>query len=109
MNHPIKKYNSRNNPVYIKYYNGYEQWIEYDENDNLIYLKDSYGKELRKEFNKNGKEIYYKSPLLGSEYWYKYDKDDKQVEITKEEFEQIKSRIEFLKRKHVPRYKILDI
>ncbi len=54
-------------------------------------------------YNTNNQEIYFKCSN-GDEWWYKWI-NNQQIPISQEEFD----RIEFLKRKHVPRYEILDI
>ena len=59
---------------------------EYDENNNLIYYKDT----------------------DGYEYFYKHI-DRKQIEITQKEFEQIKRDKEFIQRKLVSRFELMDI
>ncbi len=82
-------------------------WSESNEDENCIYYKNNNGKEMWWEFNKEDKLIHYRD-TNGLKTFYKWI-DKKQVKISQEEFEQIKSRTEFLKRKHIPRYKILDI
>ncbi|MEK0344915.1 MAG: hypothetical protein QQN64_06700 [Nitrosopumilus sp.] len=79
----IKKYDKNRNLIYHKSSNGYEHWYE---NNNKIHYK-----------NSNGFEI-----------WYKYDNNNKQIVITKQEFENIKIK-EYNSRTKCSRFELMDI
>ncbi len=109
----IKKYDKNGKLIYLKT-NRQEQWNGYDSRNNLIYQQiitkyPDYFKSLPSiyrihwKYNKNNRVIYYKD-YDGNECWFKYENNG-QIKITKKEFEQIN----YLYRKKVPRYKILDI
>jgi len=85
-NKEIKEYDKNNNLIYFKNQNGSEFWQEYDENNNCIHYKDSYG-----------------------EYWYKYDKDNKRIRITHQEFKQIERTKLYFNNKKCSRFEIMDI
>ena len=87
----IKEYDENNNEVYYKD-NTYENWSEYDENNNLIHYKSSDGFEYWREYDENNRLTHCKD-TCGYEKWYKYDKD-KKIEITEQEFKQIKRKNE---------------
>ena len=65
-----------------------------------------------KEFDKNNNLIHFKNSS-GSEFWYKYDKNNKRIKIDKQEFKQIKRRKEkrelYLNIKRSNRFEIMDI
>ena len=63
-------------------------------------------KEIKNDINNN---LISQRESGGRNYYYKWINNE-QIDITKQEFYKIKKiRTEFLKRKHVPRYEILDI
>ena len=87
-----------------------EETKEFDENGNIVYYKNSNGYEYWKEYDKNNNVIHFKD-FLGIEYWYKYT-DNKTIKITKQEFEQIKRNKEykeFISRKQINPFELLDI
>ena len=85
MSEEIKKYDDRGNLIYQKYSGGYESWSRYDENNNLIYFKN----------------------VNNDEFWYKWD-NDKEIKITKQEFENIKIR-EYNSRTKCSRFELMEI
>jgi len=64
------KYDEKNNLIYSKHPNNYEEWMEYDENNNLIHYIDSDGDGCWKKYDKNNNLISYK------------DSDKKEYSIT---------------------------
>jgi len=83
---------------------------EYDRNKNLIYFKSSFGSEYWQEFDKNNNVIYYKFSDNSNnyEYWYKYD-ENRQIEITEQEFKQIERIKLYLNNKKINRFSLMDI
>ncbi len=75
------------NPTHSKRYDGFEIWEEFDEENRKIYLKNS----------------------EGEEHWWKYDKKGEMFLIEEEEFERIKKEKEFLGRKKVTRFKLMEL
>ena len=90
------KYDKNNNLIYYKHNDGLkeeERWSEYDENNNLVYYKDKFSTDYKIEYR---------------EFWYRYSKSGKQIEITEQEFENIKIR-EYINRTKCSRFEIMDI
>lgn len=86
---PIKEYDEDNNLIHWKRSDGYEEWHEYDENNNCVHSKNSYG----------------------YEHWHKWE-NNKYIDITQQEFEQIKYRKiekEFLSREEISIFELMDI
>ena len=83
----IEKYDDRDNLIYFEYDNGYKVWREFDKNDNCIHWRDS----------------------GGEEHWWKHRIETSTVctEITKEEFEEIRSKRS--EDKEVLRFELLDL
>ncbi len=106
MSKKIEKLDGRGNLIYFKNAEGKEYWYEYDDNDNEIHYKNSVGLEYWCEYNEHNKLIHYKDD--GGEEHFKWDDLGNQIEITKQEFEQIKE-IEFLSREPVMRFELMDI
>ena len=103
----IEKYDDRGNVIYFKGSGGNEDQYKYEENKNLIYFKNSNGYESWREYDENNNEIHFKNSN-GWEYWHKYDENNERIEITEQEFENIKIR-EYLSRKKVSRFELIDI
>ncbi len=116
----IKEYDDRGNCIHYKsvkrkFYEhpgqeGWEWWREYDENNNCIYTK-YYSKDhgvnkRRREFDEKNRLVCFKDSI-GREAYYRYNKE-KRTMITKQEFDNIKIR-EYLSRKKVSRFEIMDI
>ncbi len=72
---------------------------KYDKNNNLIYRKFSDNSECWYE---NNKCVHYKNSTV-NEIWYKYDKYNRSIEITEQEYKKIK------KRNCFTRFEIMDI
>ncbi len=124
MSKEIKKYDKKRNLVYYKNWSGErEEWIEYDKNNNIIHYKNSLNFEYWKEYDKNNNMIHYKhsngyeeyamynknNKLIyvdygGIEYYYKYNDGDRII-ISKKEFQEI----EYLSRKKISRFELMDI
>ncbi len=89
-----------------------EEIKKYDEKGNLIYWKDSYGEEWQK-YDENNRIIYYKSSIdTDYGYWYMYSDLGRRIEITEQEFLEIefrKKEQEYLSRKKVTRFELMDI
>ncbi len=62
---------------------------------------------MKFEYNKIGDVIYMKLSE-DYEYWFKYDEDDYAIEITKQEFENIKIR-EYNSRTKCSRFELIEI
>ena len=85
-----EKYDKNGNLIYIKKFNNDEHWWEFDENNNLIYEEDS----------------------SGYEFWAKYGENNNRIEITKQEYEEIKFRKEekeYNSRTKCSRFSLIDI
>ena len=112
MSEIIKEYDERGNLIYSKNSYGYEEWQEYDKNNNEIHYKDSEGFECWEEYDENNKTIYYKNNLSDSvQFWYKWI-DNKKIQITQIEFEQIKrdkEYKEFISKEEVLIFELMDI
>jgi len=80
------EYDKNENEIHYKSSEGHECWFEYDENNNMIHHKLS-----------DGREYFYRHEIKEIKY--------KEIEITKEEFEERKSR----KKKKVSKFEIMDI
>ena len=82
---------------------------EYDDRGSLIYYKDSNtGYEYWNRFDGNNRQIHYRNNI-GDELFFKYI-DNKQIEITKQEFEQIKIINNFyLNNSKISRFELMDI
>ena len=67
-----------------------------------------------KELDERGYLIYFKSSW-GAEHWFEYDKNNKQIEISKKEFEQIKRNRENIRNREIinnskiSRFELMDI
>ena len=87
-----------------------EQVKEYDENNNLIYYKDALGFENWYKYDENNRIIYYKysKNTYNNEYWYKWE-NNKQIEITHQEFKQIERTKLYLNNKKINKFEIIDI
>ncbi len=107
----IKKYDKNNNEIYWKY-GSLEYWWEYDENNNCIYFKNIEGFEIWYKYDENNNEIYYRDSD-GREFWYKHGENNiYAIEITEKEFNEIefrKQENEYLSRKKVSRFELIDI
>ena len=80
-----------------------------DKNNNLIYFKDNTGYEYWGEFDENNNQIHFKNNI-GFEKWYKNDKYNRAIEITEQEYKEIKLEKEKIKRKNCfTRFEIMDI
>ncbi len=114
MSEEIKKYDYRNNLIYLKSPDGYELWEKYDENNNLIHHKrfDEYGffYEFWCEYDENNL-MYYKNSN-NYEKWYKYDNSGKRIETTEKEYKEIefrKKEKEYNSRTKCSRFELMDI
>ncbi len=90
MGEKIKKFDKNGNKIYCKEVSGFEFWQEFDENNRKIHWKDS----------------------AGSESWYKYNKNNIRLKITEQEYRNIefrKQEKEYLSRRKVSRFEIMDI
>ena len=103
-----KKYDKNNNLIYQTDSSNGEYWYKYNENNNLIYLKTSSGYECQKEYNKNKKYLELWKYPNKSENYYKIDNKRKKIEITKQEFENIKIK-EYNSRTKCSRFELMDI
>ena len=106
-----EKYDKNNNLVYKKNSNGLGKWQEYDDKNNLIHFKNSAGYEDWQEYDENNREIHFKDNS-GHEYWYEYNKNNKKIDITKQEYKEIKFKTkekEYLSRTKVSRFELIDI
>ena len=86
----IKKYDDKENLVYWKFFDGYEEWYKYDENNNQVYCKNS----------------------IGDKWWYKYNKYNEQITATEQEYNEIefrKKEKEYLSRTKCSRFEIMEI
>ena len=63
--------------------------------------------DLEFKYDENGRVIYIEYPE-GNKYYFKYDKNGYGIEITKQEFENIKIR-EYNSRTKCSRFEIMDI
>lgn len=79
----IKKYDDNENIIYFKSSSGYESWWEYDEHNRTTHYKES----------------------NGTEAWWEYDRYNCRIEITRQK---IKEK-EFLNRKKVSRFEVMDL
>ena len=80
---------------------------ELDHRGNWTYYKSSYGFESWREYDENNKLIYFKN-TNDFEYWLKYDENNQKIEITKQEFENIKIR-EYMSRTKCSRFELMEI
>lgn len=106
----MKKYDKNDNLVYCKDTNGTEHWYEYNNRGYRTYHKISGGFEEWFEYDECDREIHYTCP--NAEEWFRYDVNGKQIEITEQEFDEIKSREqeqEFLNRVEVDRFKLMEL
>ena len=111
MSKEIKKYDEKNNLIYIKYYYGFECWYKYDKNNNVIYYKNSNGYECWQEFDENNNLIYSKD-TDGLEKWFKYIKNNNRIKITEQEYKEIefrKKEKEYLSRTKCSRFELMEI
>jgi YD repeat-containing protein len=106
----IKEYNRNGDITYHRYIDGIEAWYKYDEKNNLLHHVNTRGHEIRVEYD-------YENMLMkvirkgGSKFYYillSNDMKDKH-QITRKEFEGIKEYKEFLSRKEISRFELLDI
>ena len=109
----IKEYDNRGNLIYNRISEGIEYWWEYDKDNRNIYFRNSYGHENWKEYDKEYRFIHYKE-VNGEESWWKTNRneDNKYYNITEKEFNEIKFRKrerEFLNRKYISRFNLMDI
>ncbi len=100
------EYDERDNCVYIKSFFdkmdcSREGWKEYDKNNNLICYRDSYNYKFWSDYDEKNRKIHFKDNH-NQEYWYRYGK---RKSITEEEFNEK----EYLSRKKVSRFEIMDI
>ncbi len=112
MSKEISKYNKNGKCIYNKSEGGIETWHNYDENNNLIYSKGSNNLQEWNKYDSNGRLVYSKSIYnnnLQYEFWRKYDKNNKRIQITKQEFKQIERNKMYLNNKKINRFEIMDI
>lgn len=106
----MKKYDKNDNLVYHKDITGIEHWYEYNNRGYRTYHKISGGFEEWLEYDECDREIHYTCP--DAEEWFRYDVNGKQIEITEQEFDEIKFREqeqEFLNRVEVDRFKLMEL
>ena len=85
-----RKYDDKNNLIYYRRYNDYKCWKEDDEDNNLIYYKNT----------------------SGLEWWAKYDELKNKIDITKQEYNEIKFRgkgKKYLNRVEIDRFELIDL
>ena len=92
-----EKYDDRGNLIYKKVSDinkpyDVEHQYEYDKNNNMtVHIKSFEGIKwiTKKKYDENNRLIYVKD-INGEQNWYKYNKKNEQIEITKKEFKEIK-------------------
>ncbi len=92
-----EKYDDKGNLTYEKVSDvnksyDVEHQYEYDKNNNeILHIKSFEGIcwITKKKYDEKNRVIYLKD-INGKENWYKYDKKNEQIEITKKEFKEIK-------------------
>lgn len=111
MSEEIDKHDDKGNLAYHKDSAGCEYWWEYNDNGNMIHGKNSNGYEIWQEFDERHRVIYFKN-CRNYEIWYKHNNFGKKIEITKQEFEEIKrikAEKEFLSREPIPRFELIEL
>ncbi len=105
----IKEYDDKGNVIYYKnIISNYEYWREYDEKHNVIYHKSwNSNNKFWHEYDGNNKLIHQKYND-GREFWYKNNENNEKIDITKQEYENIKIR-EYNSRTKCSRFELIEI
>ncbi len=84
--------------------------IEYDDKGRMVYLE---GFNIKlKAYDGKDNEIYSGYRHISSEFWWKFDDNNKRINITKKEYKEIefrKKEKEYLSRTKCSRFEIMDI